>query len=95
MAFEFWKGENSFVELLLTLVVNNDFSSECWTCSPYREDQIFLKTQQESVQLFYLKQAYMQGTCCAAGALPSSQAELTCTAKLKDNLKFGKGLRKV
>lgn len=36
----------------------------------------------------------MQSTCCAAGALPSSQAELTCTARLKDNFELGKDLRK-
>lgn len=69
-------------------------ASECWLCSPYKEDQVFLKTQQESVQLLYLKQAYMQGTCCAAGAVPSSQAELICTARLKDNLEHGEDLRK-
>lgn len=34
-------------------------------------------------------------TSCAAGALPFSQAELTCAAGLKDNLGHGEDLRKM
>lgn len=65
---------------------------------PYKEDQVFLKTQQEPVQLT-AKASMSAGpgcpaqTSCTAGALPCSQAELTCAARLKDNLGHGEDIR--
>lgn len=100
LAFEPWKGENLFVRLLLALLLLMAFPAcECWLCSPYKDDQVFLKTQQDSVQLTAKASTYAGPGCpaqtsCAAGALRFSWEELTCAARLKDNLGHGEDLRK-
>lgn len=97
LVFEFWKGENLFVRLLLALLLLTTFPAcECWFCSPYKEEEVFLKTQQESGQLVAKASVYAGPGCPAqtSCARPFSRAELTCAARLKDNLGHGKDLRK-
>lgn len=100
LACEFWTGETLFLRLLLALLLLMTFPAcERWLCSPCKETQVFLKTQQESLQLRAKAGVYAGPDCpaqtmCVAGALPFSRAELTCAARLKDKLGHGEDLRK-